>query len=602
MCFAILLCAAHHDTPLTKALCAASTHRYHPATISFAMRLLQKVGKSFYEKEVRNVLMLPSARHLQTKIGEIDTAGDGFNTELTQHYADLAAQLKFNNWERSGCISTDAMTVRDGLSWNAHRGEIGGFDTHGTDAAVILGEFRAASKRLASPEQASASAASLSDMRARHYTVYIFTTFGPYVTASGERRAMQWVVSRHAMAQMMPSLIAADLTTVVTCLEVAGFYVKCVSLDGATENEACTKKLCTLSLRDLLDTAAQAQLQLPDADLDFPIAWRHPLTGDPIFFVADMGHVVKRIVNALETSSNPSSKRELRYVVDAPDAPQRGGVPKTVCMGLGMLDAVHKESAVPDASSAVGGELSLRICRTLSLAHFRKDAHSRMSVPLAMQVLSRTMLALIDDYLERSGCASLAREFTGMRELITRVNRLVDICNCRGADADPPAYAINSRNHPIIGELASTMSFFTKWREAIDSCPDFSTQQARENAKLSVATHTGVQRLILGLIGTALCHLPENHSWYALNPRRVQSDPCEHLFSMIRFAATGGNPTMQGAFQSTAIHGAAKLVRRRLKAAKPDCEVQTGVALQLPAFLDVGGNKSYQAPAHGPDA
>ena len=106
------------------------------------------------------------------------------------------------------------------------------------------------------------------------------------------------------------------------------------------------------------------------------------------------------------------------------------------------------------------------------------------------------------------------------------------------------------------------MSFFTKWRADVDACPDFTTAQAREHAKLSIETHTGLQRLILGIIGTAMCHLPENNSQWAFNPRRAQSDPCEHEFSMVRVEATGNNPTIQGAMRSTASRGAAKLLKR----------------------------------------
>lgn len=589
----------------------SAMHRYHPATIAFAMRLLQKVGKHFYETELRHVLLLPSARHLQSKISEVDAAGAGFNTELTHAYAGLADELNFSPWERSGCIATDAMTVRYGLSWNASRGEIGGFDTHGVDAAVILGEFRAASKRLATGEQPSAGAASLTDMNARHYTVYIFTTFGPYNTADGERRAMQWVVYRHAVAHLRPALIADDLKNVVACLQAAGFNVYAVSLDGATENEACARQLCTLSLRDLLDADALTWLGLADADLDFKIAWPHPLEGWPIFFVADMGHVIKRIVNALETSSNPKSKRNLRYVVDAPDAEEKGS-PRTVSMSLDMLHKVYDASEVSDRNSAVGGPLALCISRKLSIAHFRKDAHSRMRVPLAVQVLSNTMLSLVDAFCVREADANITREFTGMRELIKRVNRLVDICNCRGeipnpagAEPVPPALAINSRDHPILQELASIKRFFTDWGKAVDSCPDseFPTQQARENAKLASATHKGVQRLILGIIGTAMCHLPENHSHYALNPRRLQSDACEHEFSCVRFDATGGNPTMQNAMRSTAIRGVKVLMKRRRSGssdsqdelAQPHKHRRTSGP--LPTF-PTATNKSYQPPAH----
>ena len=66
--------------------------------------------------------------------------------------------------------------------------------------------------------------------------------------------------------------IVTDLTDAVLFLETCGFHVKGVSLDGADENEATTKLLCTLSLRDVLGVA-DLPAGLLDADLDFKVAW-----------------------------------------------------------------------------------------------------------------------------------------------------------------------------------------------------------------------------------------------------------------------------------------------------------------------------------------
>jgi len=262
-----------------------------------------------------------------------------------------------------------------------------------------------------------------------------------------------------------------------------------------------------------------------------------------------------------------------------------------------LSDAV--DGVCSDSSSSVGGPLALRIHRKLGKGHFVKDAHSRMSVPLAVQVLSDRMRALIDDMLSRNGTPSLRREYTGMRELVVRMNRLVDICNCRGDRVDPPAPAINSRNHSLLGELASTMSFFTKWRIAIDRCPDFKTAQERECAKLSIETHTGLQRLILGHICSCLCFLPELHPAsthiMSYNARRAMSDPCENEFSCNRYACTGGHPTMQAAMRNTVARSASRLAARALE----HNSARARVDAQLPAFEHAGATSSYAAPEHG---
>ena len=62
----------------------------------------------------------------------------------------------------------------------------------------------------------------------------------------------------------------------------------------------------------------------------------------------------------------------------------------------------------------------------LTTDHFNKNPYSRMRVHLAMQVLSQSMMHMIDAHAEKCGGMD---EYEPMREIICGIDRLVDICN-----------------------------------------------------------------------------------------------------------------------------------------------------------------------------
>ena len=51
----------------------------------------------------------------------------------------------------------------------------------------------------------------------------------------------------------------------------------------------------------------------PSTSYDFKNVMLHPITNEPIFFIADMPHLIKNIINALEMSSLKKSKRKMKY-------------------------------------------------------------------------------------------------------------------------------------------------------------------------------------------------------------------------------------------------------------------------------------------------
>jgi hypothetical protein len=132
--------------------------------------------------------------------------------------------------------------------------------------------------------------------------------------------------------------------------------------DGAGENAAFFDRTTTETISKYISDELIALC--PNVSLDdLTTVMLHPVTDEPIFIIEDMPHVVKRLVNALERSSNPKAKRDLRW----------NGEP----MNLSMIRSVWE---------ATGGKSGRLQDTKLTMRHFKKDANSRMIVSYAVQV------------------------------------------------------------------------------------------------------------------------------------------------------------------------------------------------------------------------
>ena len=99
--------------------------------------------------------------------------------------------------------------------------------------------------------------------------------------------------------------------------------------------------------------------------MDFKIAFWHPIRKNILIFIsADMPHLVKKIVNAFE-SSGVKSSRDLSY--------------KSKKMSLKKLEKIWK------CDNGRLGDLRTNI---LTTDHFNKNPYSCMRVHLAIQVVS----------------------------------------------------------------------------------------------------------------------------------------------------------------------------------------------------------------------
>ena len=127
------------------------------------------------------------------------------------------------------------------------------------------------------------------------------------------------------------------------------------------------KQLATISAKDAFPDAT-----IPECLKGFKVAFKHPVHKDVLITIGgEMSHWMKKFANAMENSLNPKSKRDLQY---------NGGK-----INLKMIQLAWEASRT---------DINFLRTNKLNDNHFNKNAHSRMRVHLAVQVLSQGALQL----------------------------------------------------------------------------------------------------------------------------------------------------------------------------------------------------------------
>ena len=113
-----------------------------------------------------------------------------------------------------------------------------------------------------------------------------------------------------------------------------------------------------------------------------------------------------------------------------------------------------------------GGKHHLSECK-LGWQHFLKDARSRVSVSLPVQVLSDTVVIVITKARENPAIKLLTREFqhNKLEELAWHVNNLVDIVN--GQSTTKNVFSVSFKLETagdVQKKLTEIMKWFSDWR------------------------------------------------------------------------------------------------------------------------------------------
>jgi hypothetical protein len=196
-----------------------------------------------------------------------------------------------------------------------------------------------------------------------------------------------------------------------------GFIVKHIGCDGATEIRSALHFVENVTVQEVLGDTFTAD-ELTDLPLDFVVGYRHPSVGcedTTILFGGDMPHWVKKFRNAFDNKS-----RELTY---------RGRV-----MRLATLKQIWNATESPDTNLR-------KTCFTYN--YFELDLYKKMRVFLATGFASDSMIDMIKEYCEAGNCE--LERYDGWIELLSAVNRLVDICN----EYDPNKPTHSKRNRDV---------------------------------------------------------------------------------------------------------------------------------------------------------
>ena len=318
------------------------------------------------------------------------------------------------------------------------------------------------------------------------------------------------VVAKMSCSSINPQRLSQVMNAIINGLAVYDVDVISFCGDGASENVSFFEGVSNISLKESLSVQTRDLFHSKDLEdmLSFNIAMLNPLkcNGDFIFFIEDMPHVIKRIVNALDRSSNSSETRNLKYGYR--------------CMNLNLIQNIWKRT---------GGNLNTLSFTKLSTKHFEKDNFSRMRVYLAVQVLSGSVVKLINMACQDKNIKlQFDREYyEPIIDLATHVNNLVDIINGRYE-------CFNKENgEEVIKSLLEILKWFDDWKKHNDNDE---SDNLDETNFLPKETWKGLRRMILGYIGM-IDHYCLKHG-LTIHPKRTLSDVCEHLFSKIR--RTGG--------------------------------------------------------------
>ena len=92
-----------------------------------------------------------------------------------------------------------------------------------------------------------------------------------------------------------------------------GFQVCVAVVDGAAKNNSFFERVATQSIESHI--SIDLKNKFPSIKYDFKNVMLHPVTDEPIFVIADMPHLIKKIVKELEmTSLKSQTKYEILWM------------------------------------------------------------------------------------------------------------------------------------------------------------------------------------------------------------------------------------------------------------------------------------------------
>jgi hypothetical protein len=294
-----------------------------------------------------------------------------------------------------------------------------------------------------------------------------------------------------------------------------------VTADGAGENSKVFKSFATDWIDHFLPPDLKASF--PDIAFDQKCLKADPITGDPLLFLPDMPHLIKNMVTAMEKSSKPHSKRDLRYCNNP--------------INLNAIEAMWK---------ATGGHTQQQNHTKLTNAHFHKDAYSRMRVYLSVQVLSQSVVNMLKQGVEDEDVeVPLGKKrYASLIAMAERVDRLVDIFNGRLKNSTGRMSFTPENGKAIQLELLEILQWFSKWHSVHNERLGLTNRITGKtfDTKFNFfadETWRNLQWLVLGNVFLIQYWVLDRG--FSINPRTLNTDCMEHHFGNCRQITAGSH-------------------------------------------------------------
>ena len=318
---------------------------------------------------------------------------DGIMHDTLERIINLTDKYD-DEWNKMLSLKWDAAHVAEKVVYNFHTHELIGFTHDAFDVDVLLAELEAqtvGNDDTDADDDDDDDSTQKQPVHAKQFLIFMVTNWETKMVK------VKHVVARYACAGGIPSnFLISVISKIIVAACRYGLIINNIVGDGATENQSAERSLATLTAADVFKDflTKEQKNKLP---MDLKIAFVHPIRSDIIVFIcADMPHLVKKCVNAME-NSGPNKTRHLNF---------RGQK-----IELAMLEEIWK------CDNGRFGDLRTNI---LTEDHFQKKSYSRMRVHLAVQVVSNSMNLLIQRHADKCGGKEMYEPF---RHIILAIDR-----------------------------------------------------------------------------------------------------------------------------------------------------------------------------------
>ena len=315
----------------------------------------------------------------------------------------------------------------------------------------------------------------VSENRAKQYLIFIINRWG-------KAKPLKYVVARYVVGSGVSSvLLLSEIPKIISGLYSFGIIVNNVTADGASENRSSFCALSTITMNKILQKNSSLNLTAKQKSIltlvEYKVAFEHPIQDDIIICIGrEIPPLIKEIVNAFERSGSVKST-DLHF--------------RSQQITLQMLQQLW---LCEQGESKVG---SLRINFLAGDRWPLRTSFHRMRVFLATQVVSATLLRLIDNYAAKCGGIEI---YAPIRVLVANIDRLVDICNntrVNNRGVVKGCEEIDSQHHFHLKELINILEIFAEWTSEAKTKVAFIPWQSYEDLILLITTNIGIATIYL---------------------------------------------------------------------------------------------------------